>query len=169
MGGLLTISLLALAACGGAHLERDATKSSNRLDLAKDFLRKHQLEAAETECNRALAFNPNNDEAYVVRGLVSMVRAVDAQKSLEIETCLTGLDAEAMQKELDDDLHKADKDFTQASDLDPDYGEAWANRGIVHNIQEDFQSASTYLTRALENPIRLDSPGLTRAHLGWSF
>lgn len=165
----MTICLLATAGCAGARLEADAAKSSTRLDLAKDFLRKHQLEAAETECNRALALNPQNDEAYVVRGLVSVVRAIDTQKTLEIESCLTGLDAEAMQTELDAALAKADKDFEAATKLNPDYGEAWANRGIVHNIQDDPATAAQYLTRALENPIRLDSPGLTRAHLGWSF
>ena len=34
-----------LPACPGAP-ERDIAKSQTRLDLAKDFLRKHQLEAA---------------------------------------------------------------------------------------------------------------------------
>ena len=40
--GLLVI----LAACGVRHTEKDVAKSATRLDLAKDFLRKHQLEAA---------------------------------------------------------------------------------------------------------------------------
>ncbi|HEY1551879.1 MAG TPA: hypothetical protein VGG28_28835, partial [Kofleriaceae bacterium] len=52
----------------------DQKKSQDRLDMAKDYLRKHQLEAAESECDKALAFNHDNDEAYLVRGLVAMVR-----------------------------------------------------------------------------------------------
>src|SRR5712675_1741235 len=98
---LLTTGMLAiLAGCGMNHVDHDPAKSSTRLDLAKDFLRKHQLEAAETETNRSLAFNPRNDEAYVVRGLVSMVRAIDTMRSLEIEACLTGVDAEITQRDL---------------------------------------------------------------------
>ncbi len=163
--GLLV--LLGLTGCG-ARLEQSAEKSAKRLDIAKDFLRKNELEAAEAECNKAIAYNPNNDEAYVVRGLVAMVRAYETQRSMEIESCLTGLDLEATDRDLQVFLAKADVDFEQAALVTPDYGEAWANRGVVHNLMADFDSASDYLGTALENPMRLLNPSLTRAHLGWS-
>lgn len=164
------LGLLAICALSGCPQrdDRDLAKSATRLDLAKDFLRKHQLEAADTECNRALAFNPANDEAYNIRGLVAMVRALDTQRTLEIEACLTGVDAEITQRDLDGLLRKADADFGAAAKLTPDYGEAWSNRGVVHNLLEDYATAAEYLTQALANPMRLDSPGLTRAHLGWA-
>ena len=165
--GLLAI--LTMANCGPRVVERDAAKSATRLDLAKDFLRKHQLEAAETESNRSLALNPANDEAYIVRGLVHMVRAIDTLRTLEIDACLTGVDAEATQRDLDGSLKKADEDFERATKVTPDYGEGWANRGVVHNLLEDYTGAATYFSKALENPVRLDSPGLARAHLGWSY
>ena len=168
--GRNTLGLLAICAVAGCaiHDERDPGKSATRLDLAKDFLRKHQLEAAETECSRALAFNPANDEAYNVRGLVAMIRALDTQRTLEIDGCLTGVDADVTQRDLDGSLRKADGDFAAAARLSPDYGEAWSNRGVVHNLLEDYANAATYLSEALANPMRLDSPGLTRAHLGWA-
>lgn len=150
------------------HTPQDAAKSDKRLDLAKDFLRKHQLEAAEAEANRALALSRANEEAYLVRGLVHIVRAIDTQRSLEIDTCLTGLDAEVTQRDLEASLQKANEDFTRAVKLTPEYGEAWSNRGIVHNLLEDYATAEQLFRRALENPIRLESPGLTRAHLGWA-
>jgi Tfp pilus assembly protein PilF len=146
----------------------EPAKSDTRLRLAKDFLGKHELEAAETECNRAIALNQHNEEAYNVRGLVSMLRAIDTQRQLEVETCLTGVDAEATQKDLDQSLRKADADFDKATKLAPDYGEAWSNRGIVHTLQEDYASAVEYFTKALENPMRVVSVGLSRAHLGWA-
>jgi Tfp pilus assembly protein PilF len=164
--GLLVIC--GLAGCPQRD-DRDVAKSATRLDLAKDFLRKHQLEAADTECNRALAFNPANDEAYNIRGLVAMVRALDTQRTLEIESCLTGVDAEATQHDLDAFLHKADGDFAEAARISPDYGEALSNRGVVHTLLEDFAAAADMLRQALSNPMRLDSPGLTRAHLGWAY
>ena len=163
--GLLVLA--SLTGCG-ARLEQSAEKSAKRLDIAKDFLRKNELEAAEAECNKAIAYNPNNDEAYVVRGLVAMVRAYETQRSMEIESCLTGLDLEASDRDLQTFLAKADVDFEQAALVTPDYGEAWANRGVVHNLMADFDSASDYLGTALENPMRLLNPSLTRAHLGWS-
>jgi tetratricopeptide (TPR) repeat protein len=162
--------LLAICAVAGClqRTEGDLAKSATRLDLAKDFLRKHQLEAADTECDRALAFHPANDEAFNTRGLIAMVRALDTLRTLELDGCLTGVDAEVTQRDLDRFLRSADAAFAEAAKLSPEYGEAWANRGVVHNLLEDYEAAASLLTHALGNPIRLDSPGLTRAHLGWS-
>src|SRR5215831_16182795 len=146
-----TLGLLAICGLAGcaARDEGELAKSSTRLDLAKDFLRKHQLEAADTECNRALAFNPANDEAYNTRGLVAMVRAFDTQRTLEIDACLIGVDAEVTLRDLDGLLRKADRDFTAATRISPEYGEAWSNRGVVHNLLEDYGAAAEYLTEAL--------------------
>jgi tetratricopeptide (TPR) repeat protein len=167
--GAAGVLVAAAASAGCPAPEADAAKSSNRLDLAKDFLRKNQLEAAESECNRSIALNHRNDEAFLVRGLISVIHAIDSQRLLEIDACLTGVDAEAVQKDLDRYLHKADEDFAEATRITPEYGEAWSDRGVVHNLLEDFDAALEYLRRALENPVRLDNPGLTRAHLGWAY
>ncbi len=156
-----------LMACPGRHV--DTTKSNTRLDLAKDFVNKHDLENAENEANRAIALNPQNEEAYLVRGLVALVHASDTQRLLEIDGCLTGLDGEAMTRDQDEFLRKAARDFEAATKLAPDYAEAWSNRGVVANLQEDPDAAVTYLSKAFENPIRLINPGLTRSHLGWSY
>ena len=165
---LVSLVLATAAGCGAAAVEHNAAKASTRLDLAKDFLRKHQLEAAHAESNRSLKLNPSNEEALNVRGLVSVVEAIDAQRTLEIDSCLTGVDAEATRGELEKFLMKADKDFGKATELNPEYGEAWSNRGVVRMLLEDHGSAEKFFLHALENPMRLDSPGLTRSHLGWA-
>jgi len=164
---VLVLLVCAAAGCW-ARTQPDTAKSATRLDLAKDFLRKHQLEAARTETDRSLAFNPRNDEAYNLRGLVAMVQAVDTQRTLEIENCLTGVDAEATRQELDEQLARAEHDFAQATKVNPDYGEAWSNRGVVRMLGESYEAAASDFRRALEHPMQLDSPGLTRAHLGWA-
>jgi Flp pilus assembly protein TadD len=165
---ILSAIWLCAGACAGARPERSVAKSQTRLDLAKDFLRKHQLEAAEAESNRALALNPANEEAYLVRGLVHVLRAIDTQRTMEIDSCLTGLDADATQRDLEASLRHASDDFARATKLTPEYGEAWADRGIVQNLLEDYATAERFFRRALEHPMRLESPGLTRAHLGWA-
>lgn len=148
--------------------EGDLGKSQVRVDLAKDFLGKHELEASEAETNRALALAPGNEEAYLVRGLVALVRASDSLRISEVETCLTGVDAESVQRDIDESLLKAELDFRRATELAPDFGEAWSNRGVVKTLIEAPEEAVSLLTRALENPVRLANPGLTRAHLGWA-
>lgn len=159
---------LAVMACGPFHDERSPEKSSKRLDIAKDFLKKHQLEAAEHECSVAISLNPQNDEAYLTRGLVSLVRARDTEVTLEVDGCLTGIDAEATRKDMDAALLKADSDFAQATKVSPEYGEAWADRGVVHTLLDENAPAEEYLQKALALPQRLIDPALTRANLGWA-
>ena len=167
-GGNARYLLVFLAACPGFHEEHSPEKSAKRLDIAKDFLRKHQLEGAEHECGVAIGLNPANAEAYLTRGLVSLTRARDTEVTLEIEGCLTGVDAEATRKDMDAALLKADTDFEQAAKINPDYGEAYADRGVAHVLLDDHQVAEQYLRKALEFPQRLLDPALTRANLGWS-
>jgi tetratricopeptide (TPR) repeat protein len=163
-----SLLFLLVMACGPFHDERSPEKSSKRLDIAKDFLKKHQLEAAEHECGVAISLNPQNDEAYLTRGLVSLVRARDTEVTLEVDGCLTGVDAEATRKDMDAALMKADADFEQAAKITPEYGEAWADRGVVHTLLEDYSQAEDYLNKALGLPQRLIDPALTRANLGWT-
>lgn len=158
----------ALAGCprGGSA---DPKRSANRLELAKDFLTHHQLEQAESEAKKALEYDESNVEAENVLGLVDYLRAVRNFNLLEVEDCLTGVDAEALRSELEGFLASADKHFARAIDTRPEYGEAWANRGAVALLLEDFADAQKHLEKALENPHTLLNIGLTRANLGWAF
>lgn len=157
----------ALAGC--PRPQGDAAKSETRLALARDFLVHNQLEAAETEANKAIAFLSTNEEAYNVRGLVHHFRAANAKSLMEIEACVTGIDGEALRADLDHELELAQRDFRKATALAPDYGEAWSNVGTVALLQDDPDAAKAAFEHALGNPARLMSPGLTRAHLGWVY
>ncbi|MCA9677357.1 MAG: hypothetical protein H6709_15815 [Kofleriaceae bacterium] len=165
---MIAIGAVVLVA-GCPSTKGDPAKSNHRLELAKDLLGKGDLDGAEVEANKALAFLKTNDEAYNVRGLVSVLRAAATNRLLEVEGCLTGVDAEALRGEMDDHLGKAERDFVQAGKLAPDYGEAWSNLGVVSYLQGDHEHAVEYLTRALNFPARLLNPAMTRAHLGWAY
>lgn len=154
---------------GCPSTEQNPKKSNDRLDIAKDFLSKHQLEAAETEVNKAIGFLGTNDEAFYVRGAINFVRAVDAKLQLEIDGCLTGIDAEAISRVMDERLVAADKDFAHSTELAPTFGEGWAVQGVIANLQGLGDDAIKLFGRALENPGRLTNVGLTRANLGWAY
>jgi Tfp pilus assembly protein PilF len=96
------------------------------------------------------------------------VRAAAVQRLLEVDDCLTGVDADALRVDFDDHLAHADEDFTKATRLAPDYGEAWSNLGVVDNLNGAHDEAVKHLSEALEHPARLENPALTRAHLGWA-
>jgi type IV pilus assembly protein PilF len=160
---------LACTGCPGGHTEQDAKRSNDRVAIAKDFLGKGEYEAAEAESNKALAFQPSNEEAFNLRGLSKYLRAVQAYSVLEIDDCVTGVDAEVMRKREDELLSAADADFARAAELAPTLGEAWANRGLVATLQGDFDGAIKYLTHALEDPSRLGDIGIVRSNLGWAY
>lgn len=166
---LFYFPLLVGALAGCPTPKGDAAKSETRLALARDYLSKGELEAAEAEVNAALGYLPTNEEAYNVRGLVHHFRAVSVQSLMEIEACVTGVDAEALRVDFDRELELARADFRKAASLAPDYGEAWSNAGTVAILMENLDEARAAFETALGNPARLVSPGLTRAHLGWVY
>jgi Tfp pilus assembly protein PilF len=159
---------MAASGCPNAGTDQDPARSAKRLDICKDFLGKNDFDSADAECTKAIAYNTNNDEAYVVRGIVYFLRASAAKKAMEVDGCLTGVDAEAMDKDLQTNLVRADQDFERAAKIAPDYGEAWNNRGLVASLIEDYEAAQGYFAKALEHPMRLMNPTLTRANLGWA-
>ena len=167
--GLALVALGALVSCSQLGSDSGAKKSQTRLELAKEYLHKGELEAAEAEATKAIGFQPGNEEAYWVRGMVHFRRAYNNQRLLEIDGCLSGIDAEVLDKERDQFLLKADSDFAKATQLAPDYSEAWASRGVVANLVGDHDAAIDHFIKALANPARLQDPGLTRANLGWAY
>ena len=168
--GALGLVLAALMpGCGGASTAADTKRSGTRLELAKDYLGRGQLEAAEGEGRKALEYDPENAEALNVLGLVQYLRAVSNINLLEVEDCLTGVDAEGLRQEMDQFLTRADRFFTRAIELDEEYGEAWANRGLVAFHLDQYGAAVRYFGRALAHPQQLVNVGLVRAHLGWAY
>jgi Tfp pilus assembly protein PilF len=146
----------------------DPAKSEKRLDLARDALANGDLDTAEQESNRALGLHPGNEEALNLRGMVHELRAAGVLRLIEVDDCLTGVDAEALRSQFDEYLDRADVDFARAVELAPDFGEAWFNRGVVANLREEPDQAVVMLSRALEHPERLLNPAMTRAQLGWA-
>jgi Tfp pilus assembly protein PilF len=146
----------------------DSKKSHTRLELAKDFLGKGNLDAAEQEAQRALGFDTRNVEAHSVLGLIDFVRGLAAFRLLEVDDCLTGIDAEVLRRELDEHMMNAERHFVGAIELDRAFAEAWANRGAVADQLGDHDRAIEYFERSLENPARLQNASLVRANLGWA-
>ena len=66
-------------------------------------------------------------------------------------------------------MTSADRHFGKAVDIKPENGEAWANRGSVALLLEDYEPSAVDLERALAYPHALINIGLTRANLGWAY
>lgn len=153
-------------ACGAP--QRDAKKSGTRTELAKDFLSRQELQSARLEAQKALKLDSQNSEAHSVMGLVSFLEALNNFRLLEVDECLTGVDAEGLRVEMEQHLRSADEDFGMAIRFDPSYSEAFANRASVAILLEEYPKAVEFLTTALEVPHRLADLGLARANMGWA-
>lgn len=162
--GIATFSLLA-SACPSA---RDPERSRTRVDLAKDLLSKGQDVAAETELKKALALDPKNEEAHLVYGVLYVTRAARDTDLVEHQNCLAGAEEDTLRKQIDEAMKNADRHFARATELAPDYGEAWMNRAVVDMHFGDWDKAVDHLNQALANAARLSSEALARTNLGWA-
>ena len=160
---------IACAGSGAQYDQKAIEKSQTRLDLAKDFLSKGQLEGAETEAHKALAFYPGNEEAHYLLGLVDFLRGLAAHNLLEVDECMTGVDAEVLRAEKDTHLSAAEAHFVRATEIDPEFGEPLASRGTIATLLGRYDEAVEYLTTALSLPARLQNIALVRANLGWAY
>lgn len=162
------LTVMAGAACAGRGGPVDRDKSENRLRLCEDMVRTDNLEAAEVECDKSLAFNKCNEGAHNMHGVIDLLRANRTAHILEIDECLTGVDAEGLRDELDDHLAAADLHFARAVECASDYGEAYQNRCVVAILMESYDVAVKHCSDALAHATRLDNVALTHANLGWA-
>lgn len=168
---LISAAVLVLcgaASCGGQSTPKNNKKSSNRTELAKDFLKRNDLSSARLEAEKAIAHNPKNPEAHSILGLVDFLQGVNNFRLLEVEDCLTGIDAEGLGLEMNEFFQAAQDSFHRATTIDPEYSEAYSNEASAAAQLEDYAGAIELNNKALLIPHRLINLGLTRANLGWA-
>jgi tetratricopeptide (TPR) repeat protein len=153
----------------GCGTTRDSVRAQSRLELAKDLLYKGEIPGAEAEVRKALALDARSDEAHNVLGLIFVSRARANQQLMEKADCLSREDAAALRGESDEHMRAAEKEFEAATEISPEYGEAWENRGVVAMYFHDWDRAIELELKALANLERLDSAPLARANLGWAY
>lgn len=164
----LAVTLAGSGGCGAPQSKQDRERSGTRLELAKGLLRKGQLVDAEAEAQKALALDADNEQVHYMLGLIDLVHAHAAHRMIEIESCLTGIDAEVQLAEEQARLRAAEAHLARATELAPDFGEAWVNRGIAATLLDGHGTAIAHLERALEHPDKLENVAFARAALGWA-
>ena len=127
-----------MGACGAT---RDTVRSQSRLEIAKDLLGKGELAGAESEAKRAIELDPRSEDAHNVLALVLVSRARANQQLMEKADCLSSEDAAALRGESDDEMRAAERELAAATEIAPDYGEAWQNRGVVAMYFHDWDKA----------------------------
>jgi type IV pilus assembly protein PilF len=164
--------ILAIASTG-AHCSgttRDVRRAETRNDIAKNLLTSNppNLTGAEVEVKKALGYDPQNEEAYLIWGSIEAMRARQNLALVERSDCLSGVDAEALRGQADASMRQAEAHWKKATSLASDYGEAWQNLGAVAIYFQDWDKAAEYEEKALANLARLPSETTARANLGWA-
>ncbi len=167
--GALVGAAVSASGCGSSQRPESLSQSRTRTELAKDYLGKGQLEAAENEAQEAVRLAPSNEDAHYILGLVDLLHAHDAHRMSEIEDCLSGIDAEVQDGEAVARLEAAEVHFAAACEHAPDYGEAWYSRGVGATLLGRHEAAIEYFGQALDNSARLESAALAHAALGWAY
>lgn len=163
------LAALLVAVAGGCGATRDTTRSQNRLDIARDLLSRGEAVGAEAEAQKAIAYDPRNEEAHNLLGLIFVWRAHQNAQLMEKSDCLDASDASALRAQSDEHMRAAGEHFRRASDLAPEYGEAWENRAVVAMYFHDWDQAIDLGKKALGHLERLESAPLAHANLGWAF
>jgi tetratricopeptide (TPR) repeat protein len=147
----------------------DPVKAQNRIDLATDLLNHHQYGSAETEARKALDYDPGSAEAHRIIGLIHFARAKETVDLVEKADCLSGVDAEALRGEANDQVRTAEVSLRRAVELDPTFGEAWENLAATAAYFQNWDKVIELEEKALARLGRLTSESLARARLGWAF
>jgi Tfp pilus assembly protein PilF len=138
-----------------------------RFQIAADSFRAHRTEAALAEIEQALALDPNNAEAYNLKGLVALSQGAELTREVEVLACMKGPDAEALRKDAGTKFRAAEGAFRRALALRPDFPDAWNNLSVTMLQLEDFAKAAESAEHALQS-LSYGEPEVARANLGWA-
>jgi type IV pilus assembly protein PilF len=149
------------------HARRESEQSHVRFQLAADYFRSQRTEAALEELRKALALDPENADAYNLLGLVSLSQGAEYVRQVETSGCLRGADAEAVRRDAAAKFRDAEEKLRRATELRPEFAEAWNNLSVAALQLESYDEAITGAENALKD-VAYPSPEIARANLGWA-
>jgi type IV pilus assembly protein PilF len=159
-------ALLALSGCA-ARVKKETDQSQIRYQLAADYFRTRHIEPALNELQHALELDPENADAYNLLGLISLQQGADYIAQAEIDACLTAGDAQAVRRDSSAKFRDAEQKLRRATELRPQFSEAWNNLAVAALHLQDYDLAITAARKALSD-ISYSEPEVARANLGWA-
>lgn len=166
------MGILLLASLSACPTPRDRGKSNTHVDLAIELAQKGDFTGAEREVVKAEQLDPRNERAWNVHGLVHLGNAAITTYNIEIAVCAAGAEADELRRRVDEEMRAAEGKLRRATDLAPDYGEAWKNRGAVAIHFGAWDDAIAFEKKALAHAVRFESPEsepIARANLSWAY
>lgn len=94
--------------------DKEIKLSNTHFLLGSDYLDKKQPFAAKRELLQAISYNPENQEAQQLLGLIFFMEGTHKLNQIEREDCLQGALAAEQQVEADKDFHHAEEYFNRA-------------------------------------------------------
>jgi type IV pilus assembly protein PilF len=154
------------AGCASAP-KRDPDQSFIRYQLAVEYFKQNRLEASIEELDKSLKDDPENPDAHYMLGIISLRQGHDYVQNGEVQSCLTGRDAQQVRGDATAKFKEAEVHFRRAVTLRPEFPGAWNNLAVTAIQLEDWPKAVDAASRALKDSTYTE-PETARANLGWA-
>lgn len=130
------------------------------VNKAYDYLIKGMYDEAISECNNAIAFNPNYANAYCNRGFAYEKKGdidqalADYNKALQLNTNFAeAYNNRGVVYKRNGNLSQALSDYNKAIEIKPNYAEPYRNRGDIYAERGNLNKAIDDFARAIKlNP-----------------
>lgn len=156
-----------LTGCASAP-KSNPDQSFIRYQLAVEYFKSRRLEAAIEELDKALKEDPENPDAHHLLGIIALRQGHDYIQNAEVESCLTGRDAELVRQDAMGKFREAQRHFRRAVALRPEFPDAWNNLAVAAIQLEDWPGVVTSASQALKDST-YTAPEMARANLGWAY
>ena len=157
---------LYLAATGNFATPANVLPPQDFVSIGKRKLKQEDYKAAITEFDRALASNPDDLEAlagrgeayYLLKDFDAAISDFDAVLARDANNAIFLFYRGTSHSELGEQYDKAIADYTRAISLNPEFANAYSNRGASYGELEEHDRAIANYTRAISlNPEYADA------------
>jgi Tfp pilus assembly protein PilF len=163
---MLVLVTLAVASCASGP-KRDPDQSFVRYQLGVEYFKSNRMEAATEELQKALAADPDNQDAHHMLGIIALRQGYDYIQQGETSSCLTGRDADLVHQDAQRKFKEAEQFFKKAVALQPEFGMAWNNLSVTALQLGDWPAAAKAAEQAIKDSTYAE-PEMARANLGWA-
>jgi type IV pilus assembly protein PilF len=159
------VTLAAVSCASGP--KRDPDQSFVRYQLGVEYFKANRMEAATEELQKALAADPQNQDALHMLGIIALRQGYDYIQQGETASCLTGRDAEVVRQDAQRKFKEAEQYFKKAVALQPEFPMAWNNLSVAALQLGDWPAAASAAEQAIKDSTYTE-PEVARANLGWA-
>lgn len=156
-----------MASCAGVSAE-NRDRAERQYLVALDLFGKGLDDQALKETVELLVLDPENAEAHNLLGLIFLRRGASALRVAEVEDCFKGRAMQEQRHQADEQMRRAQKEFSRALSLRESFTEAYNNLSVVALHFKEYDRAIELGRRVLSD-ILYSQAHLAYGNVGWAY